>query len=53
MKDVFTPPGGGPMQAFRLALVAPALGLGNFLFDTAVELPCEEFLAIARGGRIL
>jgi hypothetical protein len=41
------------MQALRLAFVTPALGLGDLLLDTPVEMPGKEFLPITRGGRIL
>jgi hypothetical protein len=53
MQCIFAPPGGFPMQALRLAFVTPALGLGDLLLDTPVEMPGKEFLPITRGGRIL
>src|SRR5471030_1983943 len=53
MQRIFAAPGGLSMQAFGLAFMTPALGLGDLLLDTPIEMPGKEFLPITRGGRIL
>ena len=52
MQGIFPSSGGLAMKPFRLAFVAMALGQGDLLLDTPVELPCEEFLPIAGSGGI-
>jgi hypothetical protein len=52
MQGVFAPSGGLAVQPLCLPFVAAALGLGDLTLDTPLEMPCEEFLPIARGGRI-
>jgi hypothetical protein len=49
VQGIFAAPGGLPMQPFRLALVATALGLSDFVLDTPVELSGNELVPIARG----
>jgi hypothetical protein len=53
MQSLFSPPGSGAVQAFRLASVTPALGTGNLLLDVSIEMPCLKLISITRGCDVL
>jgi hypothetical protein len=53
MQGVLSSPRRPAVQPFRLALVAPALRLGDLLLDVAIKLSGFELIPVAGGGRVL